>query len=118
QILSDSKKKLERAKSTKAKRAELESISRAYNLIRTTYRVEENKPRGIVEYKKANKFFEEYYKKNPKKEFAKYYTDTLVQLARDIWTEGNVTEARKLLEDAASKSPKNASLDQVYWVLG
>ncbi len=118
QIIASSKKKLDQAKSTRAKKNELETLFKAYEYTRTTYRVEENKLKGIEEYKKAVDFFEKYLLKNPKKDFAKYYTDTAVQLARDIWTEGKVTQARQLLQDVIKKAPKAASLDQVYWVLG
>lgn len=118
QIIRESKRDLEKYKSVKSKSDELEDIFKAYEFSRLTYRVEETKAKGILEFKKGQKFFESYFLKNPKKEYSRYYTDSTVQLARDMWTEGQIEAARKLLLETAEKAPKTASLDQVYWVLG
>lgn len=118
QIIKESQADIEKYKSVKSKADELEDIFKAYEYSRITYRVEERKEKGIAEFKKGNKFFETYFLKNPKKEFSKFYTDSTVQLARDMWTEGMIEGARKILEEAVKISPKTASLDQVYWVLG
>jgi soluble lytic murein transglycosylase len=117
-IIDDAKKNLDTLKSAKSKAEKLDEILKAYEYTRTTYRIEERKDRGIKESKIAHQFLETYFFKNPKKEFAKDYTDSVAQLARDMWTEGQIDEARKLLLDAVKNSPKVASLDQVYWVLG
>lgn len=118
QILDSSKRNLVRFKSVRSKAGALSDIFKANDYIRITYRVQENRSRSIKEFKKGYKFLESYVLGNPKKEFAKYYTDTVVQLARDMWTEGQIDAAKKLLLDVAKRAPKNASLDQVYWVLG
>lgn len=118
QILDSSKRNLVRFKSVKSKAGELSDIYKAYDYIRLTYRIQENRPRSIVEFRKGYKFIESYVLGNPKKEFTKYYTDTVVQLARDMWTQGQVDAAKKLLLNTVKRAPKKASLDQVYWVLG
>lgn len=118
QIIEESKRDLEKYKSVKSKSDELYDIFKAYEFSRLTYRVEETKEKGILEFKKGQKFFETYFLKNPKKEYSSYYTDSTVQLARDMWTEGQIEAARNLLLETAKNAPKIASLDQVYWVLG
>lgn len=118
QIIARNKTDLEKATTIAQKVSALDEISRAAGFIRTIYRIEQEKLKGIAEFRKAVTFFETYYKKNPKKEFSKFYTDSVVRLARDIWTEGNVTEAKKILESVTEKTRSNVSLDQVYWVLG
>lgn len=118
EIIEESKASLEKYKSVKSKADELEDIFKAYEYSRITYRVEERKERGIKETQRAYKFFQDYYSKNPKKEYSKHYTDTSVQLARDMWTEGQLDDARKILLDTVASTPKPDSLDQVYWVLG
>jgi tetratricopeptide (TPR) repeat protein len=118
QIILEAIKNLDKSKSVKAKVEELDNIFKAYEYSRVTYRVEERKDLGIAESKKAYKFFHNFYLKNPKKEYSSFYTDTATQLARDIWTEGQVDEAKKRLTETAGISPKPHSLDQVYWVLG
>ncbi len=118
QIIKESTRDLDKYKSVKSKADELDDIFKAYEYSRITYRVEESKEKGIAEFKKGHKFFETYFLKNPKKEFAKFYTDSTVQLARDMWTEGQIEAAKNLLLEAAKNSPKSASLDQIYWVLG
>lgn len=118
QIISSTKNQLENGQNKKEKILMYSKLSRAYELLRTCYRVEENKEQGIVISKKAAQYLKNTYEKNKMREYATPYTNHVVQLARDIWTEGQREEGRKLLEDTLKIVKKSASLDQVYWVLG
>ncbi len=118
QIILESKRDLKNYKTVYSKTAALRDIFRAYEYSRVIRRVENKKELGIKELKEGFTFFGNYVTKDPNKAYLKFYTDIAVQLARDIWTEGRVTEARTLLERVAKHAPKGASLDQVYWVLG
>jgi soluble lytic murein transglycosylase len=117
-LISSAKASLVKQTTIAGKKQKLDEIHKAEGFVRITYRIENKKEIGINESKKAVTFFENYFTKNPRKEFSSHFTDTAVQLARDIWTEGRVTEARKILNNVATKKPRVASLDQVYWVLG
>ncbi len=118
QIIDSSKKELEKNQNKKEKILLYSKLSRAYELLRVCYRVEENKQQGIVVSKKAAQYLKSVYEKNRTREYATPYTNHVVQLARDTWTEGRRDEGRKLLEDTLKVVKKSASLDQVYWVLG
>lgn len=118
QIISDSKQKVKVSQTRQQRLQAYLKISRAYELLRTVYRVEESKERGIIETKKAVTYLGSIFFKNKTREFATPYTNHAVQLARDIWTAGRVSEAKKILQNLLTQVSKSASLDQVHWVLG
>ncbi len=118
EIIQENKKTISEAKKTFETVRALENISRASDFVRNTYRIEEKKQLGIKNYKKDYLFFKNFFFKKPKAQYAKYYTDAVVQLARDLWTEGQLEEAKKILQDTVAKASGKAPLDQVYWVQG
>lgn len=117
-IIADGKGAYNSSKNKKDKIKAFQQTAKAYEYLRVCYRVEENKAQGVKEYTRAVNYFKTIYLKNKNKDYGTVYTDHAVQLARDMWTEGRLQEARTLLESTLSTVNQSSTLDQVYWVLG
>lgn len=91
----------------------------AYRGLRTTYRVAQERPDAVIVAGETFRFIEDYFNGSRKTEAdGKLLVDFGLIYARDLWTQGQRTQADKVLDQLISKAQGISSLDSVYWIKG
>lgn len=85
--------------------------------LRQTYKLELNKPAFIQATEQLLENVRKQYESSKNKKLAaSYYLEILVHMARAYWTEHQVTEAQKILDEAERKLTHVIALPEIYWL--